>query len=106
MKFWGFGPREMRSERKPWATLIVVALFGLTGKAGTITGLVRAQAKEGTDEASAGKFENRKYKFSERVNYGELRDFVVYVDQRATEKLSATPSVSGDSTISKKEGPD
>src|SRR6185503_1905300 len=49
--------------------------------AGTIVGTVRGQGKEGADEAvSGGEYDSRKFKFIERVNYAELRDFVVYVD--------------------------
>jgi plastocyanin len=57
--------------------------------AGTITGIVRAQGKEGTDrEAPGGKYDSRKFKFVERINYAELRDFVVYIDERSTNTIS------------------
>jgi plastocyanin len=56
--------------------------------AGTIVGTVHAEGKAGADQAAAGgKYESRKLKFVERVNYAELRDFVVYIDQAAPFKF-------------------
>jgi len=50
--------------------------------AGTIKGNVKAQPRpEAMEDVQSGKYENRKYKFLERVNYDEMKDFVVYVDQ-------------------------
>jgi plastocyanin len=51
------------------------------GNAGTITGVVHAQPKEGAEEnAEGGKYDSRKLKFAERVNYSALKDFVIYID--------------------------
>ena len=64
-------------------SFVLVSLLGSPGVvgAGTIVGTVRAQGKEGADEAaSGGKYDSRKFKFVERVNYAQFRDFVVYVD--------------------------
>ena len=59
-------------------------LFGCmthAAHAGTITGLVRAQGKEGADATgTGGQYDSRKFKFAERIDYAELRDFVVYID--------------------------
>jgi plastocyanin len=61
--------------------LSVVLGIAAVAQAGTITGTVRAQGKEGADFASsAGKYDSRKYKFAERIDYTEMRDFVVYID--------------------------
>ena len=50
--------------------------------AGTIKGHVKAKPRpEAMEDVESGKYENRKYKFLERVNYDEMKDFVVYVDQ-------------------------
>lgn len=50
--------------------------------AGTIVGRVRAEARpEVKEDIQAGKYESRKYKFIERINYDQLKDFVVYIDQ-------------------------
>ena len=71
-------------------TLMPILLFGFLATslgAGTILGTVRAQGKEGAgQEATGGQYESRKFKFAERVNYAELRDFVVYIDQPGTDK--------------------
>jgi len=61
--------------------LSLVAL-GTPGRAfaGAITGTVRAEGKPAAEEqAPDGKYDSRKYKFAERINYDELRDFVVYI---------------------------
>ena len=58
----------------------VVVLLAAVGRAGTISGLVRARGNEGAEPASGGgKYDSRKYKFVERVDYAELHEFVVYV---------------------------
>ena len=47
---------------------------------GTISGTVRAEGKSlpgGTD--GAGKYDSRKFKFVEKVDYEAMRDFVVYI---------------------------
>lgn len=52
---------------------------------GEIRGTVHAEGKpEVSAEAAGGKYDSRKYKFVERVNYGELRNFVVYIDGPVT----------------------
>lgn len=56
----------------------------------TITGLVEAKGKEETSgDGGGGKYDSRKFKFVERVNYAEMRDFVVYL-----EGLAPSPSAS------------
>jgi plastocyanin len=61
------------------ATLTLVST--LQSHAGTITGLVHAEGKDtAAQDGAAGKYDSRKYKFAERINYAELRDFVVYID--------------------------
>jgi plastocyanin len=63
----------------PYILLIGVAVL-TSARAGTILGTVRAEGKAGTDEqADGGDYASRKYKFAERVNYADLRDFVVYI---------------------------
>jgi plastocyanin len=43
--------------------------------------MVRAEGKSGADgEAVGGKYDSRQFKFIERVNYAEMRDFVVYIE--------------------------
>jgi len=66
-------------------TVIVIAVFflGFPALAGTITGNVHAQGKEGTatgDNASDGAYTSRKYKFVPKVDYSGMHDFVVYIE--------------------------
>jgi len=74
------------------ATLICLLVWAIAQQAhaGTITGIVRAQGKEGAaQDMAGGKYDSRKFKFVERINYAELRDFVVYIDQAPA--LAPTP---------------
>ena len=67
--------------------LLLCAWPALRAQAGAISGTVRAQGKEAVAQETAGAgYESRKFKFAERVNYAELHDFVVYIDQPSTEK--------------------
>lgn len=67
--------------------LISILFASLTANAGAIHGIVRAQGKTGADqELAGGKYDSRKFKFIARINYAELRDFVVYIDQPVAEK--------------------
>src|SRR5438105_10418278 len=66
---------------KFFAITIPVILSAATVPAGTITGTVHAQGKPGADtDAQCGKYDSRQFKFAERVNYSEMRDFVVYIE--------------------------
>jgi plastocyanin len=63
----------------PYILLIGAAVL-TSARAGTILGTVHAEGKAGADEqVDGGDYASRKYKFAERVNYAELRDFVVYI---------------------------
>lgn len=64
--------------------LLITALF-TTGIlfAGDITGTVRAEPKAGTEQdqsAASAAYASRKYKFAERVDYGSMQDFVVFLE--------------------------
>ena len=49
--------------------------------AGTISGTVHAQGKEGAGaDATSGEYASKKLKFAERINYDEIRPFVVYIE--------------------------
>jgi plastocyanin len=61
--------------------LFLSCCVAANASAATITGIVKAQPKPGTEAGSAGgKYDSRQYKFAERINYDELRDFVVYIE--------------------------
>ena len=63
-----------------WLVLILFAAWSPCLSAGTIGGIVRAQSKEGVeDPAGGGKYDSRKFKFAERINYAEIHEFVVYI---------------------------
>ncbi len=56
-------------------------MAGAEASAGNITGKVHAEGKPGAEQdAQAGKYDSHEFKFVERVNYAEMRDFVVYID--------------------------
>lgn len=60
--------------------------------AGTIIGTVRAEGKvEATAAAKGGKYDSRKFKFVEKVDYTEMTDFVVYIDQAMTNLPAQAP---------------
>ena len=81
----GRGPRLLV------ASLATAVLGMACGHAGTITGLVRAQGKTGASaDLLCGKYDSRQFKFVERVNYAEMRDFIVYVDDPRA-RPAATP---------------
>jgi plastocyanin len=66
------------------AILITILAAGLLAPppatAGTISGVVRAQGKEGADaDAAGGNYASKALKTAERINYDEMRDFVVYI---------------------------
>jgi plastocyanin len=61
--------------------ITLVLLSVCAARAGTIIGTVRAEGKpEVSGEGKPGKYDSRKFKFVERVNYAELSDFVVFVE--------------------------
>ncbi|PYM10640.1 MAG: hypothetical protein DME18_15855, partial [Verrucomicrobia bacterium] len=68
--------------------VFVMALGPAMAFAGDISGTVRAEGKPGVESPAdaGGKYESRKFKFVERLDYTQLRDFVVYVDQPTAEK--------------------
>lgn len=59
------------------------------GVAGTISGTIRARgAVENSDGSGAGAYSSRRYKFVERIDYDQLQDFVISIDQ----PVSAAPA--------------
>ena len=58
--------------------------------AGTIIGTVQAEGKPDAGGAGkGGKYDSRKFKFVEKIDYSELKDFVVYIDQPVTNAQAA-----------------
>jgi plastocyanin len=74
--------------KKRFIFFAILTLLVDPAQSGTIIGTVRAHGKEGA-EASAttgGKYDSRQFKFVERVNYEEMRDFIVYIEGPVGEK--------------------
>src|SRR5262249_48019075 len=56
-------------------------ITGLSIHAGNIIGTVTAQGKPGTEaDPTCNKYDSRQFKFVERVNYSEMRDFLVHIE--------------------------
>jgi plastocyanin len=73
-------------------TILYLTLVVLTTSAGTIIGTVRAEGKQGAgDSSSGGKYDSRKFKFVEKVDYSQLTDFIVYIDQPITNLPVSAP---------------
>jgi plastocyanin len=72
----------MHFELRHYFAVLTAMGMGVTiSHGGTITGSVRAHGKEGLKQGeSGGKYDSRKYKFAERIDYAEVRDFVVYIE--------------------------
>src|SRR5262245_58076739 len=78
-----FSPRQplLPFDMRLLALFLATALTASSSaNAGTISGTVRAQGKESSEGAGGGKYDSRKFKFAERIDYTELRDFIVYID--------------------------
>src|SRR4051812_27195649 len=62
--------------------LVLVAMaFVVSLRAGDIYGVVHAKGKlDSADDSSSGNYQSRKFKFAEKVNYGDMTDFVVYIE--------------------------
>ncbi len=68
-----------------YLVLGLLVTLGNAACAGTITGTIRAEGKtEAEKDLAGGSYASRRNKFVERVNYSELRDFVIYLDQTMT----------------------
>lgn len=73
---------------------LVITLSLLTAAStfgATITGTVIARGPDQTGSAQGGKYDSRKFKFVEKINYAELKDFIVYIDQPVTNTPTSAP---------------
>jgi hypothetical protein len=73
--------------------MLLPALLGMFAassvNAGTISGTVRAQGKAGAEaDLLCGKYDSRQFKFVERVNYADMRDFIVYIEGQVGTKAA------------------
>lgn len=60
---------------------MMAACAGPALTAGTLTGTVRARGADDAASVESGSYGSRRFKFVERINYDELTDFFVYIDQ-------------------------
>jgi len=75
------------------ALIFIAVLFAVTTSCfgGSIIGTVRAVPPRGDSAqgAAASAYESRRYKYVEKIDYTQMRDFVVYIDQPMNEVLPA-----------------
>ena len=73
----------MRACFKTWILLLGIGCWLASRvEAGTITGVVTGQGADSSAEPQGrGKYESRKFKFVERIDYSKLKDFVVYIEK-------------------------
>lgn len=74
-------------------TILLSLLSASISRAGTILGTVRAEPPpELASSGKSGKYDSRKFKFIEKIDYSALTDFVVYIDQPITNTPQRTPA--------------
>ena len=79
--------------KKIVTALLLAAAYLQSACGGTILGTVHAEGKpEAEDAAGGGAYASRKYKFAERINYAEMRDFVVYIKGPVGTNTTLPPS--------------
>src|SRR5256885_14990088 len=67
--------------------LLMALTLSASAQAGTISGIVRAEGKPGAEaDALCGKYDSREFKFIERINYAEMRDFLLFIDGPIADK--------------------
>ena len=76
---------------RSFRSIVLIASVTTTGFAASIIGTVRALPPKGDtgQNAGGGAYESRRYKYVEKIDYDQMRDFVVYVDQPMTEVMPA-----------------
>ena len=77
------------------AVLVLLLAIALAPKAGAgaLFGTVKAQPKPELVDAggSGGKYDSRQFKFVEKIQYDQIKDFIVYIDGAMT-NVAFTPS--------------
>ena len=74
---------------RSFRSIVLIASITTTGLAASIIGTVRGLPPKGAagQNAAGGAYESRRYKYVEKIDYDQLRDFVVYIDQPMTEVM-------------------
>jgi len=71
--------------------LLILAGMATLAQAGIITGIVSARGKVGAEASGAGgNYDSRQFKFAEKINYAEMRDFVVLIEGHLTNAVVPT----------------
>jgi plastocyanin len=86
----------MRSSMKSMVGLVVLTLAGATSAlAGGIVGTIRGVPPAAAAPAApgGGAYESRRYKYVEKIDYDNLHDFVVYLDQPVAGANAAPPAL-------------
>ena len=78
------------------ACILFWAIFLIPGfvRGGSISGVVRADAAKEMSSAGGGgggAYDGHKMKFVERVDYAQLHDFIVFIDQPFTNTVPPDP---------------
>ncbi len=82
----------MMTLRNCVGAILLAGLGCIGGRAGTITGVIAAEAPPAPTEAGGGgAYASRRYKFVEKVDYEALRDFVVNIDQLVAPPAGPAP---------------
>jgi plastocyanin len=74
--------------------LLLTIALGSNASAGTLFGTVKAQPKpELVDTGGGGgKYDSRQFKFVEKIQYDQIKDFIVYIDGAMTNVTFSTPT--------------
>lgn len=73
--------------------ILLAAFLKVPAGAGTIRGTVHAEGPVAVSDSAGGKYDSRKFKFAEKVNYDELRNFVVFIEGPVSGKPSGSNRV-------------
>ncbi len=72
----------MPMPRVPFLLCLLLLAATSAGRAGTLTGTIRAEPPSEPNAAAASNaYSSHRYKFAEKIDYEHLQDFVVYIDQ-------------------------
>ncbi|MDB6054208.1 MAG: hypothetical protein JWN25_1731, partial [Verrucomicrobiales bacterium] len=66
--------------------IFLLCVGGLRCFGGNIVGTVTAHGRPEVSDETGGKYDSRKFKFAEKMDYEALKDFVVYIDEIPKEK--------------------
>ena len=71
-----------------------MTLAALSASAGTLFGTVRAQPKPELVDAggASGKYDSRQFKFVEKIQYDQIKDFIVYIEGTMTNVTFSAPT--------------